>query len=97
MNTIKWHGDETLDDLYDHWIQLVEEGNRAGLLKEMARAVNSGRSAYEEQEDGSLEYVGPAYSTQEMYIVEMAYGSDATKVIEMVKESDEHEVGDNLK
>lgn len=97
MNSIKWKGDETLDDLYDHWIQLVEEGNRAGLLKEMSRAVNSGRSAYEEQEDGSLEYVGPKYDTSEMTILELSYGSDADKVIEMVKESDEYEVGENLK
>lgn len=97
MNTINWDGDETIDDLYDHWVQLAEEGNRAGLLKELSRAVNSGRRAYRQTEDGDLEYVGPAYSTQEMTILELSYGDDADKVIEMVRESDEHELGENLK
>jgi len=32
-----------------------------------------------------------------MFIRELAYGSDADKIIEMVRDSDEYEVGENLK
>lgn len=97
MNTIKWNGDETLDDVYDHWIQLIEEGNRAGLLKELSCSANRGRSAYEEQHDGSLRYTGPEYDSSEMTILELSYGADVDKITEMIAESDEHEVGENLK
>lgn len=96
MNGIEWTGNETIDDLYDHWIQLIEEGNRSGLLKELSRAVNSGRTVYKERDDGSLEYIGPQYDTSEMMILELSYGSDADKIIEIIKESDEHSVGNNL-
>lgn len=96
MNEIEWHGHETVDDLYDTWIQLVEEGNRAGLLKELARAANTGRSVHERRDDGSLEYVGPEYDMDEMYIMELSYGADADKVTELIRESDEHTVGENL-
>jgi hypothetical protein len=96
MNSIKWEGDETIDDLYDHWIALVEAGNRAGLLKDLAHSVNKREKAHIRR-DGDLEYIGPEYDSNDMVIIELAYGSDATKIIEMVRESDEHDVGDNLK
>lgn len=96
MNSIKWKGDETLDDIYDHWIQLLENGNRAGLLKEIYCAVNGHGSAFEEV-DGELVYRGPDMNCDDMTILEFAYGSDVRRVREMIEESDEYELGENLK
>lgn len=90
MNSIKWSGDETIDDLYDHWIALVEDGNRAQLVRELSSAVNTGSRASEPEGEDDID-------SEAMFIRELAYGSDADKVIEMVRESDEHEVGENLK
>jgi len=89
MNSIKWHGDETLDDLYDHWIEYVEQGNRAQLVRELSSAVNTGSRAPEPESEEDID-------TEAMMIRELAYGSDADKIIEMVRASDEHEVGENL-
>lgn len=96
MNTIIWKGDETITNLYDHWIALVEEGNRAGLLADLSSSVNRGERTYELTDDG-LERTKPPHDTDEMMILELAYGSDADKIIEIVRESDEYEVGENLK
>jgi hypothetical protein len=87
MNSIKWIGDETVDDLYDKWIELVEAGNRAQLVRELSYAVNRGTHSPESHESDS----------DEMMIRELAYGDDADKIIEMVRESDGHTVGENLR
>lgn len=88
MNSIKWSGDETIDDLYDHWVEMVEQGNRAQLVRELSSAVNTGTRASEPSGD---------IDTDEMMIRELAYGDDADKIIDMVRASDEHTVGENLK
>lgn len=97
MNSINWHGDESVDDLYDHWIALVEEGNRAGLIRELSHGVNSREQLFRLDDDGALIRPELEFDSDEMMIRELAYGSDADKVIRLVRESDEHEVGENLR
>lgn len=87
MNSLKWRGDETLDDLPDYWIELVEQGNKAQLLRSISGTLNRGVIHVEDEYPGS----------EEMCILSLAYDEDARKVIEMVKSSEDHEVGENLR
>lgn len=97
MNELVWNGDETIEDIYDLWIDLIERGNKAGLVKEIYCVLHGGESAYHYGEDGELLYDGPEFDSEEMAMLFLSYGYDADKVVEMVEESDEHEVGENLK
>lgn len=86
MNILEWRGDEKLEDLPDYWVELVEDGNKAQLVRSIESAVNRGVIECDEEFPGS----------EAMTIMMMAYGEDANRIIEMVKSSDDHEVGENL-
>lgn len=95
MNTLVWT-DETIDDLYDHWITLAENGNKSGLVKDIYAGLN-GHGRAHEWEDGELVYIGPDLDTQDMTMLFMSYGGDAQHIIDMVDDSPNHDIGENLK
>ncbi|AGM11515.1 hypothetical protein M199_gp151 [Halogranum tailed virus 1] len=86
MNSLKWTGDESIEDVQEPMRTLAQEGEEHALTKEIYLAINGHGSGHELTDDG-YEYVGPTFDSEELLIIALAYRNDAKKMIELAQKT----------
>jgi len=91
MNSIKWLGDETADDLPDrlHTLYKAISDERYAvqetvLVKELYHGLNGHGRAYETT-NNSYEYIGQDLASDELTIINLAYLDDARQMLELLR------------